>query len=84
LLPLEFPPTAGPPAPIVTGIVPPIATEEISNHLSTSCPAPPPPEPLCDHETPHPPAPPPPMRISFTTGPELAGRVQLPELNSAF
>jgi hypothetical protein len=51
----------------------------MSNHLSTSWPDPPPPEPLCDQEVPHPPAPPPPTRTSLITGPELAGRVQLPE-----
>jgi hypothetical protein len=36
LLPFEFPPTAAPAAPIVIGIVEPIATEDTSNHLSTS------------------------------------------------
>jgi hypothetical protein len=79
LFPFEFPETAGPPFPIVIGIVPPIATEEISNHLSISCPAPPPPDPLCDQECPEPPEPPPPTRTSLITGPESAGRVQFEE-----
>jgi hypothetical protein len=52
----------------------------MSSHLSTSWPAPPPPEPLWFHETPHPPEPPPPTSISLITGPEFAGRVQVPEL----
>jgi hypothetical protein len=79
LFPLEFPPTAAPPEPIVIGIVPPIATDEMSNQVSTSCPAPPPPDPLCDQETPHPPEPPPPVKINLITGPEFAGRVQFPD-----
>jgi hypothetical protein len=79
LFPFEFPLTAFPPAPIVTGIVPPIGTVLIFNQHSTSCPDPPPPDPLCDHECPDPPEPPPPTRISLITGPESAGLVQLPE-----
>jgi hypothetical protein len=51
----------------------------MSNHLSTSCPAPPPPEPECDQLTPHAPEPPPPTRTILITGPVFAGRVQLPE-----
>jgi hypothetical protein len=54
----------------------------MSNHLSTSCPAPPPPEPLCDHEVPQPPAPPPATRTNLITGPEFAGRVHEPELKT--
>jgi hypothetical protein len=80
LLPFEFPPTAGPPFPIVTAIVEPIGTEETSNHLSISCPAPPPPDPAWLHETPHPPEPPPPTRTTLITGPVFAGRVQVPDV----
>jgi hypothetical protein len=79
LFPLLFGATAGPPAPIPTAIVPPTGIVVISNHLSISCPAPPPPEAPNDQLLPAPPAPPPATIINLITGPEFAGLVQLPD-----